>query len=139
VEGSRLSVGERVKNTLRRKYNTQDYSAAAALALYSGWLGLTILAAWVAWQLHTAMLYLVAAWLQSDLPVPVGWTSEVLPGLSRLSVLVWGAAWLIWILYLEGDLQRHRKQARLGTRLLQIFLGTVALLAATYAIVMVVG
>jgi hypothetical protein len=124
---------------LRRKYNTEDYSAAAALALYSGWLGLTILAAWVAWQLHTALLYLVAAWLQSDLPLPVGWTSEMLPGLSRLSVLVWGAAWLIWILYLEGDLQRHRKQSHLGTRLLQIFLGTVALLAATYAIVMVIG
>lgn len=120
---------------MTRRKSTQPGSAVLALGLYLIWLGLAALSAWVAWQLHATLLYGAARWLHSDLPRPLGWTENQLVGISKLSILLLGSLWLMWIAFLEGHLRRHADQGHLIKRALQIALLLGGMLIVVYGII----
>lgn len=65
------------------------------------WLLLSALIGFVGWQLHATLLVVVAAWLESDLPRPLGWATWTLAPISRASIFVLGSVWLMGVLWLE--------------------------------------
>lgn len=71
------------------------------------WLLLSALAGFVGWQIHATLLVVVAAWLNSDLPRPLGWATWTLAPISRASILVLGSVWLMGVLWLERDLSLY--------------------------------
>ncbi len=117
-----------------RRDPLRHHSALFTFGLYGIWLGLIVLSAWLAWQLHVTLIYLATLWLNSDLPRPPTWTANQLVGISKASVFGFGSLWLIWITYLEYDLRRHAAR-RLAARSLQIALILAAILLLTYALI----
>ena len=88
-------------------------SALTWLAVYAIWIILGIAAAWTAWQWNGATLAL-AAWMISKPALrPAGWSSATLPAVNRLSVLTFGALWLIGVMFMENLLRTAAKEARL--------------------------
>lgn len=108
------------------------------VALYSGWLLLSILAAFAAWQLHTALLIVVASWLSSELPRPLGWTQAMLVPISKLSLFTFGSLWLGLMLYMERSLFHSLRRGRAQQRLFSyLFAISLSLLLAYLAILFV--
>lgn len=118
-----------------RRSRTQSQGIGTTLGIYTIWLGLTILSAWLAWQWHVTLLYLATLWLHSDLPRPPTWTPAQLAGINKASILVLGSLWLVWIIYLEQDLRWQAAHQRLKARSLQITLATVAILLVSYVLI----
>jgi hypothetical protein len=88
-------------------------SALTWLAVYAIWIILGIAAAWVAWQWNGAIQAL-AAWVITKPGLrPAGWNSATLTAVNRLSVLIFGALWLIGVMLLENLLRAAAKEARL--------------------------
>ncbi len=75
--------------------------APSAWLLALIWLALAATSAYVAWQLYAALVVLAAVWLDSSLPRPFGWNSEVLVGIGKLAVLGLGALWLAFTVHAE--------------------------------------
>lgn len=94
------------------------------------WLILSALTGYVAWQIHASLLVVVAAWLQSDLPRPLGWATWTLAPISRASIFVLGSGWLIAVLWLEQDLGRYQTSTA--------FWGRVGKLVAGLSVVLVI-
>ncbi|MEZ4621321.1 MAG: hypothetical protein R2867_38275 [Caldilineaceae bacterium] len=77
------------------------------------WLALTLLATVTAWQLHITVLYLAALLIANPTLRPTGWSSETLVGVSKLSILLWGSLWLIFVFYMEFKLRESMQERRL--------------------------
>ncbi|HRW10783.1 MAG TPA: hypothetical protein P5121_37030 [Caldilineaceae bacterium] len=77
------------------------------------WLLLVALATLTAWQLHVTTLYWGTLLINSPTWRPSGWSSESLVGVSKLSILFWGALWLILTFYLEYHLRAAMQRKRL--------------------------
>ncbi len=114
-------------------------SPVPLVGVYGVWLAVSGVAALVAWQLHASFIFLAAGWLAGDRPNPLGWTSATLPGLEKLSVLVFGSAWLLAILYWERAFPRWAEERRLGRQLLRLLGGMALLLGAAYGLVFLAG
>lgn len=98
---------------------------------FLGWLFLAALTAVTVWQAHVTTLYL-AAWL-IDQPAlrPPGWNSSTLVALSKLSVVGWGAFWIIGVYYMDYRLRastHERRLLRQWLRFLLILGGVLCLL-----------
>lgn len=88
-------------------------SALTWLAVYALWIIFGIAAAWIAWQWNGSTLAL-AAWVISKPALrPAGWSSATLPAVNRLSVLIFGALWLIGVMFMENLLRSAAKEQRL--------------------------
>jgi len=85
----------------------------AIVGYLGAWSGLTLLAAFTAWQLHITLLYLTALLIDNPALRPRGWSSETLVGASKLSILLWGSLWLMLTLYMEYKLRESLKEGRL--------------------------
>ncbi len=82
-------------------------------AVYAIWIVLGIAAVWAAWQWNGATLAL-AAWMISKPALrPAGWSSATLPVVNRLSVLIFGAIWLIGVMFMENLLRAAALEQRL--------------------------
>lgn len=78
-----------------------------------GWILLVGVATLVAWQAHITTLYVAALLLDHPTLRPPGWSSSTLVGVSKLSVIGWGALWLIATSYLEYQLRESVQERRL--------------------------
>ncbi|MEZ4736674.1 MAG: hypothetical protein R3E79_57065 [Caldilineaceae bacterium] len=87
-----------------------------------GWLLLVGVATVVAWQAHITTLYVAALLLDHPTLRPTGWSSSTLIGISKLSVIGWGALWLIATSYLEYQLRESIADQRLGRQWLRFLL-----------------
>ena len=80
---------------------------------FLGWLVLAAAAAVTAWQVHVTTLSL-AAWLIAQPTLrPPGWNSSTLVALSKLSVVGWGALWIIGVYYMDYRLRESTQERRL--------------------------
>lgn len=110
-------------------------SVRATVVTYAVWFMLVAVAAWVAWQFHATLIVLFTLWHESDLPRPIGWSAATLVGISRASLFVNGALWLMWMLYLESDLRLHAARRHLITRCLQISGGYALIVVFCYGVI----
>jgi hypothetical protein len=108
--------------------NTRAKQTAATVGVYVAWLLLAVVIAVVAWQIHLAVLVLMALLIDSPMRPP-GWSSATLVGVSKLSMLVLGSGWLISVMYLEGQLGKAVEEKRLGRFLAQV-LGWLGIIGA---------
>jgi hypothetical protein len=69
------------------------------------WIALSTLTAFALWQAHVALLYLAALIIENPQLRPVGWSTRSLVGVSKLSILILGSAWLMFTVYLEQSLR----------------------------------
>ncbi len=122
-----------------RRASANALTVGQTLAVYLLWIFLCALGAWVAWQFHATVIVFFTLWIQGDLPRPIGWTAATLVGISRASLLVNGALWLMWIMYMETVLRRSAQRRRLIARCLQIFAVYAAILVASYATIALIG
>ena len=77
------------------------------------WIALSTLAAFALWQAHVAVLYVAALIIDNPRLRPVGWSTMSLVGVSKLSILFWGSAWLMCTVYLEQSLRNSVVAKRL--------------------------
>ena len=97
-------------------------STKQVLQAYFIWLLVGAFSAYTTWMIHTAGIYLVTRAVRSPWR-PFGWTSQSVVPYSRLSILVLGGAWLIYVLYLENRLQSHAKESQLWPYVAKVTLG----------------
>lgn len=96
------------------------------------WFILTILATVTAWQLHVTLLYLATLLIQSpNLRLP-GWSMSTLVGVSKLSVLIWGSLWLIFVMYVEYQLRMAMREGRLWRQSVRYGMGLLVLYGVAY-------
>jgi len=103
------------------------------------WLLLSVLIGFVGWQLHATLLTVVAAWLASDLPRPLGWATWTLAPISRASILVLGSGWLIGVLWLERDLGQQTFLRAFWRRVGKLLAWLIGVLGVCWGIVLVVS
>ncbi|GEM_PF-5210612 len=113
--------------------------APSAWLLALIWLALAAFSAYVAWQLYAALVVLAAVWLDSSLPRPFGWNSEVLVGIGKLAVLGLGALWLAFTVHAERVLFRADGWPPLFRRLFVWSAVLACLLGVAFAAVAAVG
>lgn len=98
---------------------------------FLSWLVLAAMAAVTAWQAHVTTLYLAALLIDHPTLRPPGWNSSTLVALSKLSVVAWGAFWIIGVYYMDYRLRESTHERRLlrqWLRFLLILGGALSLL-----------
>lgn len=80
---------------------------------FLGWLVLAAAAAVTAWQAHVTTLSLAALLIAQPTLRPPGWNSSSLVALSKLSVVGWGALWIIGVYYMDYRLRESTQERRL--------------------------
>ena len=80
---------------------------------FLGWLVLAAAAAVTAWQVHVTTLSLAALLIAQPTLRPPGWNSSTLVALSKLSVVGWGALWIIGVYYMDYRLRESTQERRL--------------------------
>ncbi|MCL4835657.1 MAG: hypothetical protein KJZ86_24670 [Caldilineaceae bacterium] len=103
------------------------------------WLTLCALAGLAAWQFHATLLAVTAAWLQSDLPRPLGWATWTLAPISRASILLLGSGWLIGVLWMERDLGRYAYPRAFWLRAGKLAAGLGGVVVVCWAVVRLVS
>jgi hypothetical protein len=83
------------------------------LGYFMVWLLLAGLATFVAWQAHVTTLYLTALLIDHPTWRPPGWNSGTLVAVSKLSVVGWGALWVMTTFYMEYQLRESTYERRL--------------------------
>ncbi len=120
-EYNRAAEEQQERETVKKQH------PLAQLGYIGAWIGLTILAALTAWQLHITTLYLATLLIDNPALRPRGWSSETLVGVSKLSVLVWGSLWFMLLFYMEYKLREGLQERRL-LRLIWWFGGSLLLI-----------
>lgn len=105
----------------------------AQLGYLGAWLFLAILAAAAAWQLHILLLYFASLLVASPWR-PTGWTTGSVATLSRLSIVIWGSAWLILVMYLEYNLRESLREGLLQRRTTRVGIALLLIIAVGYLI-----
>ena len=103
------------------------------------WLLLSVLAAYVGGQLHATLLTVVAAWLQSDLPRPLGWATWTLAPISRASILVLGSVWVMGVIWLERDLGLYPLSRNFWARVGKLLAWLVGVLVICWVLVLLLS
>ena len=101
------------------------------LGYFGGWLLLAAVTAVTVWQAHVTTLYLAALLINHPFLRPPGWNNSTLVALSKLSIVVWGALWIIGVYYMEYRLREstyERRLLRQGLRFLLLLGGALCLL-----------
>ena len=101
------------------------------------WLLLAAFAGLTAWYLNLAILYLFALWIENPAWRPTYWTASSLVYINKISILVLGSIWLIFITWLEIALRNSALQDRLWKQAGKMGLILLALLAVSFAIFVV--
>lgn len=110
-----------------------------ALLFLLVWLLLAALIGFVGWQLHATLLTVVAAWLTSNLPRPLGWATWTLAPISRASILVLGSVWLIVVLWLERDLGQYPLLSVFWRRVGKLLVWLIGALVICWLVVLLVS
>lgn len=103
------------------------------------WFSLSALAGYTGWQVHATLLALVAAWLESDLPRPVGWATWTLAPISRASIFLLGSAWLMSILWMERNLGQYAYPGPFWRRVGKLAGGLVGVIVLCWVLVFLVS
>ncbi|MCB0062651.1 MAG: hypothetical protein KDE19_11070 [Caldilineaceae bacterium] len=96
------------------------------------WLVLSILATVTAWQLHVTLLYLTTLLIQNPALRLPGWSMSTLVGVSKLSVLIWGSLWLIFVMYMEYQLRMAMREGRLWRQSIRYGIGLLVIYGVGY-------
>ncbi|MEZ4712901.1 MAG: hypothetical protein R3A44_37275 [Caldilineaceae bacterium] len=98
------------------------------------WLLLSAFAGLTAWYFNLAILYLFALWIEHPVWRPTYWNASTLVYINKISILVLGGMWLIFITWLEIALRHSALQDRLWRQTGKIGLIIGAVLALSFAI-----
>jgi len=108
------------------------------LSYFVFWLVLAILAALVAFQLHTTWITISIAVIENPSLRPTGWSIYTTYGLSRFFWLVLGILWLGWVMFTEGDLSEGKDRKLLLKRSGRLLLILGIIYGINYLIMLVV-
>ena len=98
------------------------------------WLGLAVMATFVAFQIHPTLIALSLAIIENPSLRPPGWSTDTIYALSRIFWLILGILWLGWVMFTEGYLSEGYQRSLLKQR----FIRLVIILAAIYGVCLVI-
>ncbi len=91
-----------------------------SLGLLAVWLVLAIGVALTAFQIHATLLFLGLLIVENPTFRPSGWSTNTIHSLSRILVLILGAFWLGFVVFLESYLREGRDHQVLRLRVLRL-------------------
>ena len=91
-----------------------------SLGLLAVWLVLAISAALTAFQIHATLLFLGLLIVENPTFRPSGWSTNTIHSLSRILILILGALWLGFVVFLESYLREDRDRQVLRPRVLRL-------------------
>jgi hypothetical protein len=106
------------------------------VGLYGLWALLAALFGALAYQLYAALLYVGVVMVENPTTRPTGWNTATLSGLSKLLILVLGAAWLMAVSLLERCLREGMAEHRLTRRVCYLLLGVAVTWALSYGLIL---
>jgi hypothetical protein len=98
--------------------------------VYLIWIGVAIMAAFTAFQLHATVLYVGILVVENPVLRPTGWNTGTVNALSRFTWLILGIIWLALVIFSESYLMDGVKGHTLRRRATRL----VILVAAVYGL-----